>query len=61
MTEVEDVKCIAETNQAILVVFEDENFWIPKSTLDHNSEVMSNGDFGTLILEEDMARVKGLI
>lgn len=56
-----DVTCIAESDKAILVDIEGEEFWIPKSEVDDDSEVWSDGDEGDLIISTFIARKRGLI
>lgn len=57
----EDVECIHETDDAILVVIEGDEYWIPQSQIDDDSEVWKNGDEGTLVITEWIAEKKGLI
>jgi len=57
----EDVKCIAETDAAILCDFEDGvQHWVPKSQLSEDSEVEEKDDEGTLIVTRWWAEQKGL-
>jgi len=57
----DDVECIHETDDAILVVVEGDEYWIPQSQIDDDSEVWKNGDEGTLVITEWIAEKKGLI
>jgi len=57
----DDVECIHETDDAILVVIEGDEYWIPQSQIDDDSEVWKNGDEGTLVITEWIAEKKGLI
>ncbi len=51
--EVDDVECIRETDDAILVQLHDgEEKWIPKSVLHDDSEVTEKGDEGTLVVHQ---------
>lgn len=59
-TEINDVECKKETEMAILVEIEDEEFWIPKSVISDDSEVHSEGDKGTLVVPEWFAEKEGL-
>lgn len=60
--EFEDVEVIAATPRAILCLFpEGEEVWIPKEQIDPESEVSDNGDYGTLVIPEWLAKNEGLI
>ncbi len=50
--EVEDVKCIAETAEAVLVKLDGAQVWVPKSQISDDSEVGALGDEGTLVVAE---------
>ena len=57
----EDVHCIRSTVAAALVVIEGEEFWIPASQIEEESEVRRDGDEGTLVIRMWCARQKGLV
>jgi hypothetical protein len=59
-TEINDVIGKKETPKALLVEIEGEDFWIPKSVIDDDSEVHSEGDIGTLVVPEWFAEKEGL-
>ena len=46
----EDIEVIKETAKALLVDFEDESYWIPKSQVDDDSEVWKMGQKGDMII-----------
>jgi hypothetical protein len=50
-----------ETEMAILCVIGTEEVWIPKSQIDDSSEVQGEGDGGTLVISEWLAKEKGLV
>jgi pectate lyase len=56
----EDVLCMAETEDAILVEIEGEDIWIPKSQVDDDSEVYGKGHDGRLVITAWIAKRKGL-
>ena len=45
--EIEDTKCIRETEAAILVLIDDKEVWVPQSQVSDDSEVSRYGDAGT--------------
>ena len=47
---VRDAVCIRETENAILIEVEDEEYWIPKSQIHDDSEVYEEGGEGTCII-----------
>jgi hypothetical protein len=56
---IEDARCVAETDKAILCKAEDfdgEDIWIPKSQVDVDSEVFAKGDTGKLVISAWFAR-----
>lgn len=55
-----DVKAIKGTDRAVLVEVDGENIWIPQSHIDDDSEVSKDGDEGTLVISEWIAKRKGL-
>lgn len=57
----EDVECIAQSDLAILVIIEGDEYWIPQSQVDDDSEVWKKGDEGTLVITQYIAEKKGLI
>ena len=48
--QIHDVIAIKETEAALLVEIEGEEFWIPKSQIDDDSEVYEENTEGTLII-----------
>lgn len=57
----EDVECIAQSDLAVLVIIEGDEYWIPQSHIDDDSEVWKKGDEGTLVITQYIAEKKGLI
>lgn len=55
-----DASCIAETDLAILVDIEGEEFWIPKSQVHDDSEVYQEGDEGLLVISKWIAEKEGI-
>lgn len=57
-----DVKCRRATEKALLCVINDEEYWIPQSQIDDDSEVYDAGENseGVLIISEWIADQKGL-
>jgi len=57
----DDCTCIKETDKALLIEYEGDEFWIPKSQIvDGDSEVDSEGDIGVLAITQWIAEEKGL-
>ncbi len=56
-----DTPVAGETSKAILVEFEGERMWIPKSMVHDDSEVYAQGHTGTLIVSRWIAEQKGLV
>lgn len=56
-----DVECLKESTDAILVVIEGDEYWIPKSQILGDSEVQGEGDDGELIVTQWIAEQKGLV
>lgn len=56
-----EAECIAATGDAILVIIDDEEYWIPKSHILDESEVWKNGDEGTLVITQWIAEQKELV
>lgn len=62
--EFDDCECIRETEMAILVRMYDrdeEERWFPKSVVHDDSEVINDGDCGTLVVYEWFAEKEGLV
>lgn len=57
----EDIEVKRETDAAILVEIEGEEYWIPKSQIDDDSEVFTTGTSGKLVISEWIAKEKGLV
>lgn len=57
----EEVTVLRETEAAILIEYENEEFWIPKSQIQEDSEVSGVGDVGTLSIPRWLAKEKGLL
>lgn len=57
----EEVTVLRETGAAILIEYENEEFWIPKSQIQEDSEACSKGDVGTLSIPKWLAKEKGLL
>ena len=58
--ELEDVSVEAETDLALLCNIDDKKHWIPKSVVHEDSEVSSEGDTGTIVLQRWFAEKEGL-
>lgn len=59
--EYEHMMVERETDAAILVIIDKRDIWIPKSQIHETSEVRGDGDTGTLVITEWIAKQKGLI
>jgi hypothetical protein len=57
---IRDAKCIRQTEKAILVEVEGEQFWIPQSQVEDDSEVYKAGTEGDLVISDWIAEQKGL-
>ena len=57
----EDVVCNRETDKAIRVKIDGEEYWIPKSQISEDSEVFKDESEGTLIITEWIAEKKELM
>jgi len=57
---IDDVKCIAETDSAILCEIDGDEVWLPLSQVSDDSEVYCKGDEGTLIISAWIASQKNL-
>jgi hypothetical protein len=55
-----DVTCLKDTDKAILVEIDGEEYWIPQSQVDDDSEVYQEGDKGVLVISHWIAVQKGL-
>lgn len=55
------VRCIRETDAALLVVIDGQQHWMPKSHVDDDSEVYAEGHDGELVVSEWIAVEKGLV
>lgn len=55
-----NVRCIAETPKAILVEINGQEYWIPQSQVDDDSDVYKEGDEGKLIIKAWLAEKLGL-
>jgi hypothetical protein len=56
-----DTPVAGETSKALLVEFEGEKVWIPRSQIHDDSEVYAEGHTGTLIVSRWIAEQKGLV
>jgi hypothetical protein len=56
-----DVVVRKETEAALLVVIDGDDYWIPKSQLHEESEVKGEGDEGQLAITRWIAEQKGLL
>ena len=62
--EMEDVTCIKATEKALLITspdLGDDEEWVPLSQVSDDSEVMDEGDEGTLIVTNWIAEQKGWV
>jgi hypothetical protein len=57
---VDDVLCKASTTKAALMIIDDDEYWIPQSQIDDDSEVWKKDDFGTLVITDWIAQQKGI-
>jgi hypothetical protein len=57
----EGAEAIKETAMALLCEIDGKQVWIPKSQIDDDSEVWEEGQSGELIINEWLAKEKGLI
>jgi hypothetical protein len=58
--QIQDVVAVKETEAALLVEIEGEEFWIPKSQIDDDSEVYKMGTDGTLVISAWFAEKLGV-
>ncbi len=56
----DDVVCKHSSDDAILVVIEGDEYWIPNSQVHDDSEVWRKGDEGELVITDWWAEKKGL-
>lgn len=58
----DDVSCTKETEKAMLVVIEGQEYWLPKSQIDDDSEVYDAGKHaeGILVISQWIAEQKGI-
>lgn len=59
--EFQNVQCIAETDKAIRCRILEKSYWIPKSQVEHDSEVFRKEQHGTLIVTQWWATKEGLV
>jgi len=62
--EIEDAKCVHQTDRAIKVEapdFGDEQIWIPQSQITEDSEVYKLGTEGTLVVSDWFAEKEGWV
>lgn len=57
---IRDALVKVKTQKAILVDVDGEDYWIPLSQVDDESEVYESGDQGDLVITEWIAQQKGL-
>lgn len=58
---IDNVFCKTETPKALLVVIDGDEYWIPQSQIDDDSEVYRQDDKGTLVISEWIAEQKGIL
>lgn len=57
-----DVECRKVTDTSMLVIVEDEEYWLPLSQIDEEgSEIRKKGDIGELRCTAWIAAIKGII
>lgn len=57
--EIPDVVCMHMTDKALKIITDKgEECWVPIATLSEESEVLEEGDEGTLLIDEDFAKDK---
>ena len=56
----EDVRALRETTRAVLVSIDGDEYWVPKSQIDDDSEVWQDGQQGDLVVSEWWAAREGL-
>lgn len=55
------VQAVAETEKALCVRIDEDDYWVPKSQIDASSEVSEEGHCGTLVVSEWWAKEKRLV
>jgi len=58
---IDDVRAIANTEKAVLVLIEGEKYWIPFSVLGTDTEVRMKGDEGTLHVARWFAKKEKIV
>lgn len=58
---IDGCKALKETDKGLLVEYEGEEIWIPKSQITEDSEVTEEGDEGILAIPEWLAEEKGML
>jgi len=58
--EIDNVHCIAETDDALLCAIDDDEVWIPKSQLRSGNEIHAEDDEGRLVISHWIAEQKSL-
>lgn len=56
----EPVEVKRESDKALLILFKDEEYWMPKSQIRDESTVKKKGDKGQLVISAWIAGEKGL-
>ena len=57
----DDVTCLRETDSALLVEMDGEEYWIPKSQVHDDGEVYEEGGTGLLVITLWIAKQNGLV
>lgn len=57
----DNVQVKAASDKALLCVIEGEEYWIPQTQIDDDSEVYKKGDEGKLVVNRWIAKQKGLV
>jgi len=57
----ENCQTVRETDMALLISVDGDEYWIPKSQIDDDSEVYKHPTEGVLIISEWLAIQKGLV
>jgi hypothetical protein len=55
-----NVRAIRETPKAVFCEIGDDTYWVPKSQIGAGSEILRDGDFGTLVVSAWWAEQSGL-
>lgn len=56
-----NVTALKETGAALLCKIDGDDYWMPKSQIDSESDVNAEGDEGTLVVTQWIAMEKGLV